>query len=187
LVLSTHPLSHPGAGEAPPLQGPGGEFFVHERPHPLPRAFTVPAVRLFDADDAVVTALADPSFAPGAAALALAADVPEPLPPAGGGAPRDVRFTTDHPTVVELDIEAGDAPWLVLADTWLPGWRATVDGTETPVLRADHSLRMVRLPAGPCRVRFDYTCPGLGPGLWLATIAALALIALALRERLRRV
>jgi uncharacterized membrane protein YfhO len=96
-----------------------------------------------------------------------------------------VRFVTDLATAVELDVGAGDAPWLVLADTFLPGWVATIDGADTPILRVNHSLRAVKLPAGPCRVHFAYTCPGLRMGTLLAGIATAALLAAALYSRHR--
>jgi hypothetical protein len=45
---------------------------------------------------------------------------------------------------------------LLLADTWYPGWRATVDGKRTAVLRADAVLRAVELPRGEHVVEFRY-------------------------------
>lgn len=181
-VLATERLPHAGAVTGPTL---GDTFFVHERPHALPRAFTVPMLRALPSDADVVTALADPGFAPRAAALVLAADAgdaPAGTPTAG---PRAVRFTTDHPTAIELTVAAGDAPWLVLADTFLPGWTATVDGAPTTILRVNHSQRAVRIPDRACTVRFHYSCPGLAAGFALAGIATLVLVALGalLRDR----
>jgi len=40
-----------------------------------------------------------------------------------------------------------------VADNWYPAWRASVDGVETPVLRANHTLRAV--PVGPGRHRVE--------------------------------
>ena len=146
-------------------------------PSTLPRAFTVPQLRPLPTDADVLQALVDPAFTPRVAAYALAADLTDPVPPrATDAAPRPVHFVSDLATVVELDIGAGNAPWLVLADTFLPGWAATIDGAPAPILRVNHSQRAVRLPAGPCRVRFVYTCPGLGLGTVLAGIATVALL-----------
>jgi hypothetical protein len=42
-----------------------------------------------------------------------------------------------------------DAPgYLVLADTWYPGWHARVDDEPAPLLRANHAFRAVQLTAG---------------------------------------
>jgi len=185
-VLATEPLAHAGTRVGPELRGPSGEFFVFERPHALPRAFTVNELRALPTDAEVLRALVDPGFEPRAAAYALAADLADPAPPrASDAAQRPVRFVSDLATAVELDVGAGGAPWLVLADTFLPGWVAMIDGVETPILRVNHSQRAVRLPAGPCRVHFAYTCPGLRMGTMLAGIATAALLAAAIYGRYR--
>jgi len=50
-----------------------------------------------------------------------------------------------------------DAPgYLVLADTWYPGWRARVDDEAVPVLRANHAFRTVQLTAGEHVVEMVY-------------------------------
>jgi hypothetical protein len=46
--------------------------------------------------------------------------------------------------------------FVVLADTYYPGWRATVDGKRTPVYRADYMLRSVYLPAGEHEITFSF-------------------------------
>src|SRR5262249_58036341 len=73
-LLSTEPLQHAGARVGPELRGPHGEFFVYERPHPLPRAFVVHGLTVLPDDDAVVRAMVDPAFRPDASALLMAAD-----------------------------------------------------------------------------------------------------------------
>lgn len=187
-VLATEPLAHAGSrvdGLSP------AAFHVYERPHALPRAFVVATVRPHAADADVIAAMAAIDFAPAHAALALAADLPVPLPAADDDAPpRAVRFRRDEPTRVELEVEAGARPWLLLTDTWLPGWVATVDGVPAPIVRGDHAFRLVALPPSACRVEFRYHAPGLFTGLCAAAIAAavwlLYAFATARRARLPR-
>jgi hypothetical protein len=187
-VLATQPLANAGARVGPELRGPGGEFYVYERPHPAPRAFTVPRVEAHAADDDVIAALLAVDFAPRTVAHAVAADLAK-APPArtvAADAPaRDVTFVRDEPTHVELDVAAGDAPWLVLTDTFLPGWTATVAGTPVPIVRLDHAFRGVGLPPTGCRVAFTYHAPGLTAGLLLAGIATLGLAVWAFVARAR--
>jgi uncharacterized membrane protein YfhO len=45
---------------------------------------------------------------------------------------------------------------LVLADTYFPGWEATVDGKPARILRANYLVRAVTLEPGEHRVVFTY-------------------------------
>ncbi len=179
-VLSTQPLLHAGTRTGPELRGPGGEFFVYERPSALPRAFVAGQLTVAANDDAVLQAITDPAFAPHATIYATRDDVggrrlPAPEPAA---AQRAVHFRRDHATAIDLAVDDGPAGWLLLADTWMPGWTATIDGRDAPVLRADHALRAVELPAGSCTVAFRYTPPGQRLGCALTALAGLLLAGL---------
>jgi uncharacterized membrane protein YfhO len=44
----------------------------------------------------------------------------------------------------------------VLSDNYYPGWRAYIDGSPTRVLRANHTMRAVRVPAGHHVVSFAF-------------------------------
>ena len=45
---------------------------------------------------------------------------------------------------------------LFLSDNYTPGWRATVDGADTKVYRADYTFRAVIVPKGTHRITFYY-------------------------------
>ena len=77
-----------------------------------------------------------------------------------------VQVVSYQPEQIELDVTL-DAPGvLVLADTWYPGWQATVDGVPAALLRANYLFRAVLLPAGQHRVQFDYRPADAGPWGW---------------------
>ncbi len=61
-----------------------------------------------------------------------------------------------EPERVVIDTQAATPSMLVLTDAWYPGWEARVDGKKVDVLRADHALRAVALPAGSHRVEFEF-------------------------------
>ena len=65
---------------------------------------------------------------------------------------------------------------LVVADNWYPAWKATVDGIETPVLRAYHTLRAV--PVGPGRhdVVMWYDAGTLRNGMLISIFGMLVLV-----------
>ncbi|HOX42673.1 MAG TPA: hypothetical protein PK668_03695 [Myxococcota bacterium] len=81
--------------------------------------------------------------------------------------------------------------WLVVRDTFHPGWRARVDGREIPILRADYLGMAVRL--GPDDGRLELSFEPAGPGraarlslLSLGLLTALLLLGLGLDLRRRR-
>ncbi len=68
--------------------------------------------------------------------------------------------------------------YLVVSDTYYPGWRAYVDGRPVPILRANWLFRAVALPAGEHTVEMRYEPPLAGLGWLVAGLAALALLGL---------
>ena len=187
--LSTVPLVHAGTRVGPQLAGPHGEFFIYERPSPPPRAFMVPTLRVLPNDERVIQALIADDFDPRAAAL-LTPDQSELLGQPGPGTDRierSIRFAIDEPEEVELDIGPGPPGYLVLTDTHLPGWTATVNGVPSGLARANLFVRAIQIPfRDGCRVRFSYTTPGLHTGLAVSAASLLVLMALALVFALAR-
>lgn len=60
------------------------------------------------------------------------------------------------PNVVTIKISAPAHQLLVLSDTYFPGWVATVDGIQAPVLKANWAFRAVEVPKGTNTVIFEY-------------------------------
>jgi hypothetical protein len=89
-----------------------------------------------------------------------------------------IRFLEDGASRVVLDVLRVGPPggYLVLNDTYAPGWTARVDGRPRELFRANLFARGVAVPAGDCRVEFTYSPQGLRSG---AILSALALAALA--------
>jgi hypothetical protein len=51
---------------------------------------------------------------------------------------------------------SGPGGILVISDVLAPGWSATVDGREAPIVRADYAFRAVPVPAGEHDVVMRY-------------------------------
>jgi uncharacterized membrane protein YfhO len=66
---------------------------------------------------------------------------------------------------------------VVLADRWDTGWQAYLNGRRVPILRTNHSIRGVMVPAGSGTVEFRYAPASFVWGLKLAGLAAAALLA----------
>jgi hypothetical protein len=133
-----------------------------------------------------VEVVADPStlldqLANGSVDLAAVALVEESVPsrstdaaPANGIG--TARFVTNDPEHVVIDVNATQPGFLVLADQYYPGWRATVNGNEQPITRANYLFRLVAVPAGASRVEFRFrpASLALGAAISAITIAVLA-------------
>jgi uncharacterized membrane protein YfhO len=61
-----------------------------------------------------------------------------------------------EPEHVRIRTNAAGPAYLVLSDSWYPGWVATVDGQEAPIARANVLFRAVEVPAGGHLVEFRY-------------------------------
>ena len=60
--------------------------------------------------------------------------------------------------------------FLVLLDTYLPGWTVKVDGQEQEILRANGLYRAVKLGPGEHTLEFDYFPEGFKEGLIITSI-----------------
>jgi hypothetical protein len=68
---------------------------------------------------------------------------------------------------------------LVVADTWMPGWSAMVDGRGSPIFRGNRSQRVIPLvEAGQHEVILTYRTPGLSAGLSMTIGASVVWLAL---------
>jgi hypothetical protein len=84
-----------------------------------------------------------------------------------------------------IDVEASSAALLVVADNWYPAWKATVDGNPAPVLRANHTLRAVPVPAGRHEVVFEYRSDLLVRSLWTSIVSLLLVCGVGVTSLLR--
>ena len=136
------------------------------------RARLVGAVEVVP-EERTVARLLEEGFNPGTTALL---NEPPPIELAGGPVQGDVQWTRDGLDRLELAVESPSNALLVVADNWYPAWKATVDGTEVPVLRAYHTLRAVPVGPGRHQVVMWYDAGALRGGL-VATIAGLIVLA----------
>ncbi len=59
-----------------------------------------------------------------------------------------VRLVEESPGHLRLTTTTTSSRLLVVKDSFFPGWRATVDGRETPLLRVNGMVQGVQVPAG---------------------------------------
>lgn len=146
---------------------------------PFGRARIVESVRIAEDDAALLRELVKPEFEPTRVAWMTEADA-EKLPAELAALSELTPRNGDPPTVASLhetptDLHfrvTGRGGLLVQTDCWYPGWIAKVDGEEVPLLRVDHALRGVTVPAGDHDVQLLYVPRRLLLGMGLMPIAA---------------
>lgn len=132
---------------------------VYRNPALLPRAYVVCDVRLVSSSSEAMEVLASPTFDP-TREVVLEADLPQkPATPDAGHATCDPQPATLLPSLPNRATIRAVLPkpgYLILADTFYPGWQAYVDGQRVDVLRANYAFRAVQLGAGTHEVQFRY-------------------------------
>src|SRR5581483_1133995 len=147
-----------------------GEIEVWENLKLRPRAWFVPRVQVTPGDE-VLRIIKEGKFGDGKPFDPVAVafiDTEEadrwrkdqtPAPEAGGvPADAQVGVTSYQPQRIELKSRNSQPGFLVLSEVYDRGWRAKIDGHETPVFRTDYTLRGVAVPPGEHRIEVTY-CP----------------------------
>lgn len=151
----------------------GGEARLYALGHPAQRAFVARRVTIARDAEQALSAFVQANDPRGTAVLegvGVATLAYEP--------PRHHDVTWVESTSDELAIDVSlDGPGLfVVNDTYLDGWRASVDGQPANIERVNGLVRGVWLDAGQHRVRMRYRPPGLPLGLALSLTTFVALL-----------
>ncbi len=138
----------------------GVPFTLRANPDVLPRAYVVARAEVMPDGPDMVDRF--PSVSPREAVF-LDRD---PLPTVSSRQPfTPAAYESSDPDRVEIRATTIAPGLLVVADTWMPGWSAELDGTPTAILKGNRAQRIVVLDrAGDHRVVMTYTAPGLAMG-----------------------
>jgi hypothetical protein len=150
----------------------GASTVVYRNRNVLPRAYLAGSTEIVTGDAAIERLLAEDFNAASTAILE------EPLPAAEqpeAGAAGTVEWVSRGTDAYTLRVVADRPALLVVLDNHYPAWRASVDGREVPIRRANHAFRAITVPAGEHTVTFRYEPAALRTGavVSLATLAVL--------------
>lgn len=160
-----------------------GEVKVYRNEGVAPRAFSLPAGCLVSTSD-VAQVLR--TYDPRDYVILNGPEQPPRADPANC-VPAAATITSYTPSEVWIDVALSEPGWLVLADSYAPGWVAYVrplganDNAEreVPITRADGNFRAVALEQGRWTLRFKYSPLSFKLGLFSASIAGIAIVFLA--------
>ncbi len=155
------------------------EILIYRVKDSLDRALLLYDYQVEPDKTAILTRVSAAGFDPGKVLLLEDQPVPAPRPREGSPAmpAKDgtVHMVSYEPDDVKIEATLPRPGFLLLLDTYFPGWSATVNGQPAPILRADYNFRAISLPEGKSIVRFSYCPGGLKIGLCLCGIGVLAL------------
>ena len=87
-----------------------------------------------------------------------------------------VHITEYKPNTITLEVATKTPQWLLLTDSYYPGWHAFVDGKKTEIYQANFALRAIPVTPGKHSVIFTYNPSSLMIGLRLSFLTLLILI-----------
>ncbi len=163
-----------------PVPLSGGPVRLYRNREALPRALVVPSAVAAGSREEALEIASDPAFDPARVVVLETDEAPAP------GAPGTARVLSHRAHVVEIEVDASGPSTLLFLDAFYPGWKAFVDGIETPIARANGAFRGVAVPEGRHTVRFAYAPASFRIGLVAAAAAVVALLVLALAARRAR-
>ena len=154
------------------MQGP--DYWVLVNSNALERAFIPQRVECLPDKNSRLSRLSSDEFNPREVAF-----VESPLDlsaPCQGKA----QILEEIPTRVTVAMRMETPGLLVLADRWDTGWKAYLNGKRVSILRTNHAVRGVVVPAGEGTVQFRYEPASFTWGLRLCAGAVLVLLGWAL-------
>lgn len=88
---------------------------------------------------------------------------------------------------VKISVQSKGSAFLLLTDTYYPGWKAYVDGKESVIYRADGLVRAVFVPAGNHIVEFYYMPNSFVVGAIISVVTAISLVGFYIYSRRKSV
>jgi hypothetical protein len=110
--------------------------------------------------------------------LRIARSLPDPDSEEAG----TVEIASFEPNRIRLRAELKRASFVVLSETYYPGWEAEIDGKPAPLLKGDYILRAVPVPAGVHDVVLRFRPGAFRSGLVVSLFGLAALVFILLRK-----
>lgn len=139
-------------------------------------------------DEEIVAALRDPAWNP-THAVVLAGNLPRDRAGEGrrdeASSPGTMQALKEYPAERRFHVTADAPAYLVFAETWYPGWSATVNGAPATLYRANLAFQAVSVPAGESEVVFRYRINGFAMGAAASALTLLIALTLLRPRRVR--
>jgi len=145
-------------------------YVVYANPNAVDRVWIPAQVQVVPDESQVLHALSQYTFNPRQTAFV---PTPHQLSKECRGT---AQIVAEQPCAITVAADMATSGLLVLADQWAAGWTADVDGQPNEIIRTNHALKGVVLPAGKHTIVFRYDPPGLRAGLLCMALACAVLL-----------
>jgi hypothetical protein len=152
-----------------------GYYSLFENKDAMPRAFLVYNATFSSNDSEILETLKDTSFDGSSHVILYGCDeqIKHPIT----GTQSRVEIADYQPNSIKIKAVSSDPGFLVLSDTYYPGWNAYVNGDKVEILRANLAFRAVKLSGGKNVVEFKYMPMSFGAGALISLLSMLIIIA----------
>lgn len=153
-----------------------GEVKIFENLEVLPRAFVVPEFKVIKNEEDILKELRSIEFDPRKYIILeedtnVACGKPELVK---NSKVNIIKYLSQE---VNIDVQMTDDGFLVLSDTYYPGWKVFVDGKEDKIYQANYIIRAVYLKKGNHQVKFIYDPLSFKIGACISLITLIGIIA----------
>lgn len=161
-----------------------GELGLARFASALPRAWFVAEHRIIENEDAILTALLDPSFDPRKTVL-IEQDLENHIEgPKSANA--SVTVTRNDEDEVDMEVRAPSAGWVVVSQNYFPGWRCRVGGEKSNVVRANYALMAFQVKPGEHKIELRYRPTSLIVGGLISLLSVIAAVGAVIVRLVRR-
>jgi hypothetical protein len=147
-------------------------------------AWLVPEGVWLNSDEEIKETLRDPAWNPMRTVILTGKSGGEDNTPVMTGG--DVITFKNTPTERRYQATTDGAAFLVFAETWYPGWSATVNGQKADLYRANLAFQAVAVPAGESEITLRYHLNRWRLGVTLTVVSLGIVLALVLPTHVRR-
>jgi uncharacterized membrane protein YfhO len=147
---------------------------VIENQRVLPKAFFVDSVAVLESQTEVLESI-KADFAPSETAFIAEELSIQTLPDSSA----TVKITEYNANQIKAEVTRSTPGFLVLGEIWYPpGWNATLNGEEIPVVRTNYVLRGFEIPAGNHVLEMKMEPVWYSAGRWISIFGFLILAGL---------
>lgn len=149
-------------------------FLIQDVPNTLPRAYFVSQAYYAADNSAAMTRLTSPDFDSHREVVIMIADDERSLATNSPTTSNLVPLIVNEQGFnhVQLTVNVPSPGFVVLTDTFYPGWQATVDGQGVKIWQANLAFRAVAVDAGQHEIGFSYRPHSFMFGLWTSLITS---------------